>query len=157
MLIAVFAFAFSINSFAYYTELYAHQAPGGTAGQWVSDTNIVNISASSSPVYAGMVDFYYKSATLKSLPSSFVNDSTREFVMYLMEDDIGDNDDYVKYYTGTFTGRTLSKIEYEYKCTDDSIEAMSGVELYIKQRVSTISGDTSTNYTTLFSFYYGIE
>ncbi len=157
MLIVVLVFAFNTTSFAYYYESFAHEAPGGTTGQWVSDTNVSSLSATSKPVYPNMVGFYYKPSTLKSLPPSFASNNDRSFFMYLMEDDIGNNDDYVKYYTGKFTGRTLNSITYSHACTSDSIEAARGVELYIKQYVGTVSGDTSKKYTTLFSFYYGID
>lgn len=155
-LVLIFSFAFATNSFAYY-ELYAHEAPGGTAGQWVSDTDVRSMTATTSPVYPNMVGFYYKPTTLKSLSTSFASNSNRSYMMYLVEDDVGNYDDLVKYYYGTFSGRYLSSITYDHACTDDSIEAHRGIELYIKQKVGTISGDLTTSYTTLFSFYYGVD
>ncbi len=121
MLVFIFALYLNVYSFAYY-EQYAHEAPGGTAGQWVSGAYVSDMVASDTPVYPDMVAFYYKPSTIKSLPTTFANSSSRAFYMYVMEDDIGDYDDYVKYYTGTFSGRTLSGITFSHTCTDDSIQ-----------------------------------
>lgn len=145
-----------INAFAY-LEQEAHAAPGGTAGTWVNDTNVRNMTASSKPVYANMVSFYYKPNTLKSLPSTFASNSNRTYKMYVMEDDVGNYDDYVKYYTGVFSGRYLSSISYDSTVATGSIEDLRGIELYIRQQVGTVSGDNSTSYTTLFSFYFGVD
>lgn len=153
ILIIIFVFMSNITSFAY-AEQYAHPAPDGIAGQWIEDDLKVDMSVSSSPAYPDMVFFRYKPSTLRSLPTTFASNDNREIYIYLMEDDIGNNDDYVKYYTGSFYGRTINKIEYKYACTSASIEATYGVELYIKQNVSTATGDASTAYTSLFSFYY---
>ena len=156
VLVFVFALSLQISAFGYYYESYAHKAPGGTAGTWVDDTNIRNLTATNKPVTASAVGFFYNPSSLKSLPSTFSTGS-RTFKMYMMEDDVGDNDDMVKYYTGTFSGRSLTEITYDHTATTGSIEDMKGVELYIRQYVGTNKGDSAKNYTTLFSFYFGVK
>lgn len=145
-----------INTYALYLESTAHKAPNGTAGQWVSDDHVWNTNTASSPAKAEDIYFYYKESTLKSLPSGFVSSNNRAFKLYVMEDDVSD-DEYVKYYTGTFTGPYLSRITFDHIVASSSIEINSGVELYIKQFVGTIAGDTSTSYTSLYSYYFGVE
>ena len=94
ILIVVFVFMSNITSFAY-AEQYAHAAPDGIAGQWIEDDLKVDMSVSSSPAYPNMVFFRYKPSTFRPLPTSFVSNNNRKIYIYLMEDDIGNNDDYV--------------------------------------------------------------
>lgn len=155
-MVLILMFSLYVNTYAVYFEPFAHEAPDGTAGNWVNDDHIWNTGTASSPALAEDVYFYYKESTLKSLPSGFAASGDREFKLYVMEDDVSD-DDYVKYYTGTFNGPYLTRITFDHIVASSSIEINGGVELYIRQFVGTIAGDTKTSYTTLYSYYFGVE
>lgn len=143
------------TAFAYTFEQYAYEAPGGTVDTWVS-SEARDMVASTSTVKGTDVGFYYKPSTLKTLPEGFYASEQRSFELILMEEDVF-TDDEVKEYTGTFEGRKLASIDFVRVLTEESIEATYGVELYIKQRVGKISGDSVTAYTTLFSYYFGAD
>lgn len=157
LLVMIFCCSYSLTASAYYIETNAHYAPGGTTNSWVSSADTSKMTASSSPVTPDNVYFYYKSDTLRSLPEKFVASSDRKIQIYLMEKDTISDDDYAKYYEGTFNGRYIKEIKYKNVMSNDDLEVGRSVELYIKQYVTRVTGDTQTTYTSLFSYYCGID
>lgn len=147
-----------LSASAYYDEANAHFGPGGNTNTWVSTRNDVSdMSASKNPVKASDVYFYYKPSTLRELPSNFVASNSRQIKIYLMERDAFGGDDRAKYYEGNFNGRTINSISYKSTSTNEDLEVGRGVELFIEQYVTRVGGDGGTAYTSLFSYYCGIN
>ncbi len=98
-----------------------------------------------------------------SLPSSFAPDNHRKIEIYLMEEDktIFNADEEVKYYTGTFTGRKLTSMQYMWTVTPGNLESNVTAEMYIKCKVHRTQNPNLTdpsNGTTIGQlFKYKIE
>lgn len=147
-----------LSASAYYIESNAHYAPGGTTNSWADNRkDISNMTASKAPVTPDNVYFYWKPNTARALPSSFASSNNRIIKIYLMERDTLNDDDYVKYYEGNFLGKYVNSISYKHNATDEDLEVGRGVELYIKQYVTRVSGDGGSSYTSLFGYYCGID
>jgi hypothetical protein len=86
-----------------------------------------------------------------TLTSGFVSDSTRGMNIWLYEDDIT-NDDFVKLYSGSFTGRRLTSIVYSGGAEYKEIEDDQYCEFYIKAQPMKRSGDKTKNIVDLFKY-----
>lgn len=125
-----------------------YKTPALTAGSWWSgvDSNVVAITASTSKVYGGDVgvSFY---ATSVGMPVSFVRSSDRTIDIELKEKDPFSNcvvRQYVGYFSiknGLYRVPTYTTTYTNAGCVEDN----SVLELYMRFKVNTISGDTSKN------------
>lgn len=157
-LILVFLCSSIVMSYAYSEELYAHYGPGGSNNSWASTRSDPSyMTATRAPVTPNKVSFYYKPSTLRSLPSSFVSSNDRKIRIYLMEKDTLSDDDYAMFYEGKFNGKYISSIQFHSTVSEDDLEVGKSVELFIKQYVEAIKGDKDSKYTSLFSYYCGID
>lgn len=143
----------TLNAYAFDISTYATAAPSGSTGEWVSSAVDKSVTASTSDANGANIYFYYKPKTLKSLSSLFKANSGRTLEIWAMEDD-PTGDDHFKTYSGTFSGRTLTKIQLKKTNISGSIEPNANVELYVKQRVGKINGDKTSKYSSLYSFYW---
>lgn len=143
----------SISSYAYFISTYATAAPGGTTGEWASSSVDTSITTPTADALGSSIGLYAKTSTFKSLSTSFVANDGRSYEIYAMEDD-PTGDDHYKTYRGIFSGRTFDTIELVKTNISGSVEPTASVELYTKHRVGKITGDKSSTYTSLFSYYY---
>lgn len=97
---------------------------------------------------------------LGSLPSVCAAYDQRGMEVFLMEDDVFD-DDTVKYYTGDFSGRKLTKMGYAGTTTSGEIEPGDTAEMYLDTKVyKRPSGtDAEEGYAIgkMFDFQIGIN
>ncbi len=143
----------SISTYAFFISTYATAAPGGKTGEWASSSVDKSITTPTSNASGSSIGLYAKTDSFKSLSSSFVGNSGRSYEIYAMEDDPA-GDDHYKTYKGIFNGRALNTIELVKTNISGSVEPNANVELYTKHRVGKITGDKTSTYTTLFSYYY---
>lgn len=144
---------YPISSYAYSISTYATAAPGGTTGEWANSNVDTSITTLTSDALGSSIELYAKTATFKSLSTSFVANNGRSYEIYAMEDD-PTGDDHYKTYRGIFNGRAFDTIELVKTNIPGSVEPTASVELYTKHRVGKITGDKSSKYTSLFSYYY---
>lgn len=133
-------------------------APSVKLGQWVAGPKY---SLKGSEATAKGTNCYTYFQNYKSLPESFGNDF-RGLEVYLMEDDLWNDDDSIKLYTGKFSGRKLSEIYLSDTYISGDVEDAGDptVELYIRLKVYKGSNfnDPMDVYTgSLFQYSYGIK
>lgn len=88
------------------------------------------------PGYPRGENSYTLFAGYGSLPNSFVPDNDRGFEVFLMEEDgIFNPNETVKYYTGTFTGRKLTSMQYRWTTTNGNLDDNATAEMYIDCKV----------------------
>ncbi len=128
-----------------------------TAGSFKSSSAYKCYSAANT---AALKNTYVYFKDYNSLGSKFASNNGRTLVVQLYDDDTF-NDDLLKTYTGTFSGRTLSEINLTtVNWTDTNVEPSgdNGVELFIKYKVNKVTGDSTTSVGAgLFKFNVGIN
>lgn len=146
----------TITSYAYMISQYATAAPAGITGEWVDSAVDTDIATPTSEARGDSINMRIKSGTLKSLSTSFASNNGRTLEIWAMEDDPGNvnYDEHFKTYKGEFTGRALTNVTRVNIDIPGSVESHASVELYLRQRVGKINGDTTSNYKTLYSFYF---
>lgn len=101
---------------------------------------------------------YFKNYS--SLSSKFASNNGRTVTIQLWEDDVV-GDDHLKTYNGTFSGRTLTEINFlktNYSGTNIEASGDNGAELYIKYKVASANGDKTTSVAKgLFQFSVGMN
>lgn len=143
----------SISTYAYFISTYSTAAPGGKTGEWANSTVDTSITTPTSDALGSSIGLYANTDSFKSLSTSFVGNNGRTYEIYAMEDD-PTGDEHYKTYRGIFSGRVLNTIELVKTNISGSVEPNANVELYTKHRVGKITGDKSSTYTSLFSYYY---
>lgn len=128
-------------------------SPKTTAGSWWSgydNDDITSLTGTSSSIYGGDVGVYFYASSV-GMPNGFIRSSNRTGEIELKEDDSSwfDENETARKITGYFaydnSGRyrmTSYKITYT---NSSCIEPNKTVELYLRIKINTISGDTTKN------------
>lgn len=144
-----------IGAYAWSTSTWATAAPSGYAGEWADSSVDKTVTTSSSPAKGSNVYTYFKN--YKKLPNGFVSNNGRTLEVWAMEDDPGSGDEHFKTYAGKFSGVTVTDFVLVRTDISGMIEPTYDLELYTRQRVGKISGDTVTKHGSLYSFYFSAD
>ncbi len=136
------------------------ESPGGIAGRTTERSAATRCYVAVETVQAEHAYFVADILSFDSLQSNFVSTNARELYIDLMELDDKNEDDFVHYYIGRFSGRKLNSISDTGLGVTGNIEAEgdNAAELYIKMCVMKIQGDPSTALfaSGLFEFKVGM-
>ena len=115
------------------------------AGGMTGSTLVYSLNCSKTTITGELVGAKFKSVL--SLSNDYVSNSNRVVWMYLKEDDADPNeDDYVKTYKATFSGRSIKDIILYRTDTAGNIDSKydSTGELYVEAEMTKFSGDRVT-------------